>query len=107
MVFAFAGDSTMTSVLDPAGAPGSGSYTSTADALGARPRLATAFVVAFVFAAFFAEPRAFVAAFFVAMLSVPSGVGRLRFVRRSLPPREENAGRPARCGHRFAKAHVR
>src|SRR4051812_6440787 len=112
MVLAFAGDSTMTSVLVPAGAPTSSSSGMTG---AAAPRRAFALVVAFVFSVFFADARAFVAPaarfpvegrFFVAMLSVPSGCDRRRSARQSRPPPSGTEGRRVRFVRRSAKVHA-
>ena len=51
--------------------------------------------------------RFFAAAFFVAMLSVPSGVGRPRPARRTRRLPLGSAGRPARCARRSAAVPVR
>src|SRR5215467_14643142 len=103
MVFAFVGDSTMTSVLVPPEGAVESPYSTFAPS--ARLRRATAaFVVAFRFALAFLPPRfagdetftdsskvmvprlGLETLFRVAMLSVPSGFDRLRLVRQTPPP---------------------
>src|SRR3954464_2818964 len=103
MVFALAGDSTMTRALPP-GVETSSSSGTYAAAL-ARPRRAVALVTAFFLAA--APAPVFLAALFrVAILSVPSVVDRRRPARRIRPPPSGSEDRPAKCVRRSEEAPV-